>query len=254
MRNINDYVDKYYNEPFEPYMVQIRKNNIIKQLQKYRHVNILEIGCGLSPLFLDFQEFNNMVIVEPGEDFVVNARSLSENKCDIQIFQGFFEDYVDKLKKIAIEFDFIVCSSLIHEIDNPQKMLAGIRDVANENTIIHINVPNAQSFHRILAKEMGMIKNIHEQSSQMKLMQRQRTYDIDLLKQEIKDAGLMVIDSGSYFIKPFTHSQLQRGLDEKIIDEEVLDGLVKMEKYLPGMGAEIYVNCKKGRDNLCIKY
>ena len=99
MRNINDYVEKYYNEPFEPYMVQIRKNNIIKQLQKYRHVNILEIGCGLSPLFLDFQEFNNMVIVKPGEDFVVNARSLSENKCDIQIFQGFFEDYVDKLKK-----------------------------------------------------------------------------------------------------------------------------------------------------------
>ena len=154
-----------------------------------------------------------MVIVEPGEDFVVNARSLSENKCDIQIFQGFFEDYVDKLKKIAIEFDFIVCSSLIHEIDNPQKMLAGIRDVANENTIIHINVPNAQSFHRILAKEMGMIKSIHEQSSQMKLMQRQRTYDIDLLKQEIADAGLAVVDSGSYFIKPFTHSQLQRGLD-----------------------------------------
>lgn len=132
-------------------------------------------------------------------------------------------------------------------------MLAAIRDVANENTIIHVNVPNAQSFHRILAKEMGMIQNIHEQSFQMKLMQRQRTYDIDLLKQEIKDAGLMVIDSGSYFIKPFTHSQLQRGLDEKIIDEEVLDGLVKMEKYLPGMGAEIYVNCKKGRDHLCTK-
>ena len=63
MRNINDYVEKYYNEPFEPYMVQIRKNNIIKQLQKYRHVNILEIGCGLSPLFLDFQEFNNMKIL-----------------------------------------------------------------------------------------------------------------------------------------------------------------------------------------------
>ena len=55
-------------------------------------------------------------------------------------------------------------------------------------------------------------------------------------------------------IKTFTHSQIQRRKEEKIIDEEVLDGLVKMEKYLPGMGAEIYVNCKKGRDHLCIKY
>ena len=123
-------------------------------------------------------------------------------------------------------------------------MLNAIRKLCSKKTIVHINVPNANSMHRLIAIEAGLITDIHEQSEQMKRMQRRRTYDMNLLQDEIKGAGFTVVDSGSYFIKPFTHAQMQRCLDEGIIDSNVILGLERLAKYMPKFGAGIYVNVK----------
>ncbi|MCV3413760.1 hypothetical protein L8V81_03235 [Campylobacter lari] len=54
----------------------------------------------------------------------------------------------------------------------------------------------------------------------------------------------MILDSGSYFIKPFNHSKMSLCLENKIIDEKLLDGLYKLSDYIPEFGAEIFVNIK----------
>ena len=246
MRDIKDYTEKYVEEPFESTMVKIRKSTVIEQCNKYNHKNILEIGCGMNPFFLDFKDYENMVIAEPGESFAVNAAELAKKEeGHIDVIQGFLEDIVDKIKKLHISFDFIILSSVLHELDNPQKMLEAIYQLCDDKTIVHINVPNANSLHRLIAIEAGLIKDVHEQSNQMKKMQRRRTYDMQLLKEEMNLAKLEVVDFGSYFIKPFTHMQMQRCLDDGIIDENVLEGLDKLVKYLPENGAGIFVNVRK---------
>ena len=245
MRDIKDYTDKYVDEPFETTMVEIRKRTVIEQCNKYKHDNILEIGCGMNPFFCDFKDYQNMVIVEPGESFVKNAKKLLvlEDK-RIEVIHGLLEDKVDVIKSLGIEFDYIILSSVLHEIDDPQKMLTSIKELCSENTIVHINVPNANSIHRLVAIEAKLINDIHEQSAQMQKMQRRRTYDMDLLKREMTVADLKVEDSGSYFIKPFTHFQMQRCLDEGIIDDNVIMGLEHLVKYIPEYGAGIYVNVR----------
>lgn len=50
---------------------------------------------------------------------------------------------------------------------------------------------------------------------------------------------------GGYFVKPFTHKQMGRLLDEQIVDERVLNGFYGLTKWLPDYGSEIYVNVKK---------
>ena len=246
MRDIKDYTDKYVDEPFESTMVEIRKRMVIEQCNKYNHDNILEIGCGMNPFFMDYKDYKKMVIAEPGELFVNNARSLSKNeKKDIAVVLGFLEDQIDTIKQMSVNFDFVILSSVLHELDDPQKMLNTIRDLCKDNTVVHINVPNANSMHRLIAIEAGLINDVHEQSAQMQKMQRRRTYDMDLLMEEIEKAGFEVVDSGSYFIKPFTHLQMQKCLDEGIINDKVLDGLEKLVKYLPEYGAGIYVNVRR---------
>jgi 2-polyprenyl-3-methyl-5-hydroxy-6-metoxy-1,4-benzoquinol methylase len=248
MRDIKDYTDKYVEEPFESTMVEIRKRTIIEQCYKYKHKNILEIGCGMKPFFMDFKDYDNMVIAEPGETFVDNARELakSENK-RIEVVAGLFEEQVNTILSLGIEFDIVILSSVLHELDNPIGMLKAIKKICSDNTIVHINVPNANSMHRLIAIEAGFIKDVHEQSEQMKKMQRRRTYDMELLKADIEEAGFSVDEGGSYFIKPFTHLQMQRCMDEGIIDEKVLLGLEGLIKYMPEFGAGIYVNVKKTR-------
>jgi 2-polyprenyl-3-methyl-5-hydroxy-6-metoxy-1,4-benzoquinol methylase len=246
MRDIKDYTDKYSGEPFESTMVEIRKKTVIEQCNKYNHKNILEIGCGMKPFFVDFKDYDNMVIVEPGEAFTENARKIAskENK-RIEIISGSLEERVKTILSLGIEFDLIILSSVLHELDDPQRMLASIKELCSEGTVVHINVPNANSMHRLIAIEAGLINDVHEQSDQMKKMQRRRTYDMKLLKGEVEQAGFMIDGCGSYFVKPFTHLQMQRCIDEEIIDEKVLLGLEGLVKYMPEFGAGIYVNVKK---------
>lgn len=56
--------------------------------------------------------------------------------------------------------------------------------------------------------------------------------------------NIKILDSGSYFIKPFNHAKMQECLKLNILDSNLLNGLEKMVKYMPEYGAEIFINCK----------
>lgn len=251
MRDIEKYTQSYIEDDFEPTMVEIRRRMLLEQIKRLFSTpprKILEVGCGLSPLFLHIgDDFDQMVVVEPSGKFCDNARRLVkernlENK--IIIKQGFFEEVVEDVKGYDADFDLIVVSGLLNELESPQVLLKAVWKLCSEKTIVHVNVPNAKSLHRLIAVEISMIGDIHDLSEQSIKLQQHRTYDMHTLTDELNRAGFSVISSGSYFIKPFTHAQMQKCLDEKIIDENVITGLEKISKYLPEYGAEIYANVK----------
>ena len=61
----------------------------------------------------------------------------------------------------------------------------------------------------------------------------------------VEQNGFVILDSGSYFIKPFSSSQMYEMINKGIIDAKVLDGLYGLSQYLPLYGSEIYINCRK---------
>ena len=68
---------------------------------------------------------------------------------------------------------------------------------------------------------------------------------METLTQLVENSGFQIIEKGSYFIKPFTHDQMGKLLENRIISKDVLEGLYKMSDELPGVGSEIYLNVKK---------
>ena len=64
MRDISSYEVEYNKEICESIQVQYRKKIIIEQIKKYNHGSILEIGCGNSPLFDDFFDYNYIAIID----------------------------------------------------------------------------------------------------------------------------------------------------------------------------------------------
>lgn len=241
MRDIKDYTKKYVNLVFEDYQVMYRRKQVLKILEQYSHKRVLEIGCGMEPLFkyLDCKEYEQYVVVEPSEQFCKNAVQISSGNDKVRCINEYFNGS-EELK--GYKFDFIICSSLLHEVENPVQLLKNIGLVCDENTIVHINVPNAKSFHRLLAKEMKLIDDVHEMSDQNKLYQQHNVYDKDELSKVVESVGFRVIEEGSYFVKPFTHKQMFDMLENDIIDEKVLDGLYNIVKYFPEYGSEIFVN------------
>ncbi len=242
MRDIDRYTQEYVKHDFEEEQVFFRRKKILDIVNTYPHKRILEIGCGQEPLFQYVSDFEEYTVVEPSDLFFEHAVSLSGNDSRITCIHNFFG------KELALPsgaYDFIICSSLLHELDNPKEILEKVYEIADSETIFHINVPNAKSLHRILALESGLLENVCEVSERGMLLQQARVFDLDKLKQAVADSGFQVLETGSYFIKPFTHKQMEEMLEHKIIDEQVLGGLYNLTKWLPDYGSEIYVNvCK----------
>ncbi len=244
MRDIADYTKKYVIHGFEDYQVLYRRKKILERMDAYRPNSVLEIGCGMEPLFL-YSEVPFFTVVEPSDVFCDNAHRLcGKDNRDIKIVNGFFEDKVDVLVE---HYDMIICSSLLHELENPKQMLDSIRRVSSANTIIHVNVPNAMSLHRIFAKESRIISDVHSMSDRNRSLQQSIVYDMDKLVNLIEDVHGRVMAKGSYFIKPFTHRQMYEMIEKGIINEQILDGLYDSITYMPELGSEIFVDFKYDR-------
>lgn len=243
-RDISDYSDKYIDYGFEYYQVQYRRKLVSEQIDKYKPKRILEIGCGMEPLFVHFPKIE-FTIIEPSVPFCGHAKELvQQTGCsNVKIINAFFGDN-EESNRLDREFDMIVCSSLLHEVGNPKEILSIISKKCNNNTIVHINVPNAYSLHRLLAETSGMIESVYEKSDRNILLQQNTVFDLESLGRMITGCGFDVIEQGSYFVKFFPHEAMNRLVELGIITEQILDGLYNLTKYIPEFGSEIYVNCR----------
>ena len=106
-------------------------------------------------------------------------------------------------------------------------------------------MPNAYSLHRLLAVEMGLIADPFERSATQARMQQHSTFCQASLTTLLESAGFVVQDSGSFFIKPFTHAQMQQLCEQGVLTEAHLEGLFKLCRRLPEFGSEIYANAKR---------
>ena len=243
-RDLTGYFNNYSNHPFENHQVQYRKKKVLERLNLYSPKNILEVGCGHSSQVFKEKNFQYLKILEPSLDFYRQNLNeiLSSNLHNVSIENIYFEKFENTSK---IEFDFILISSLIHEITDLDQFFFKLSKLMNENTVIHVNVPNANSFHRLLAKSMGLINSTKDFSENNIRLQTESIFDIESLSELVIKHKFQIIDEGSYFIKPFTHSQMQKIIDEGIISTDVLDGLYNLlDQYY--FGSEIFVEFKKG--------
>ena len=146
------------------------------------------------------------------------------------------------IKNSVKKFDFIIVSSLLHELENKVEFISKLKEISAKKTVIHFNVPNARSFHRLLALEMSVIDDLFSKSEMQKKMQQDTIFDIESLITFLKSQKFKILDQGSYFIKPFTHLQMQSIINNEIFPPNLLDGLSKMINHMPNMGSEIYAN------------
>ncbi len=245
MIDIQDYAQKYlaqYAEGgFETTLVRVRRKVVLEALGRYPHGSILEVGCGLEPLF-QFVDDAAFTVIEPSAEFARNVRSLAGAR-DVTVLEAFLEDAAPSLA--GRHFDFIVVSSLLHEVSDPVALLAAVRALCDAQTVVHFNVPNVRSFHRVLALEMGLISDLFEQSETERRFQRHTRFDAERLAELLRGNGFHLLESATYFIKPFTHAQMDALMKSSACAPELIVGLDRMSRYMPDMGCEIYANARR---------
>ena len=242
MRDIDKYAKDYSKEGFESIQEKFRRRKLIEVLNEFKPKEILDIGCGMKPLFTELKNvsFEKYICIEPSIDLYNNAEKESETVKNVKCINDFYPS--NKLKNE--KFDFIICSSLLHEIENQESFVTSIKENCNKNSHVYFCVPNANSFHRILATRMGIIKDVKQITERNIELQQNNVFDKFLIKELLEKCGFQIEQSGTFFIKPFTHKQMYGAYKEKIIDEKVLEGLYNSSNDFPENGSELYVIAK----------
>lgn len=240
-RDIVAYERAYAGSGFESVQAGYRKRLLLELLDRQRPRRVLEVGCGLDTLANYWTDAERFVIVEPGARFASEARRCTAGRADVEVVEDTLEGAVGQLRG---DFDLILLSSLLHEVVDGEALLAATRELAGTTALVHVNVPNARSFHRLLALEMGLLSDVQAISGLQQQLQQHRTFDLDTLAATVEAQGFDVVETGSYFVKPFTHAQMQQLLDEGFLSPQMLDGLWGLTKHLPGAGSEIFVNVR----------
>ena len=243
MRDIEDYTKQYQTDSFEmEYKVPYRKKHVRRILEKYPHDNILEIGCGKKSILASVKGFKRATIIEPSEVFANEARKIG----GVSVICALLEDCVETLK--TEKFDFIILSNLLHEMESQSNFLRCVHSVGSNETVVHIDVPNANSFHRLLGVKCGVCNDPHDFTERNIMLQQHTVFDAKSLEELIcetarkdgKEADICL--RGSFFVKPFTNSQMAACLASGAISPEVIEGLDCMTQYMPDLGSEIYIN------------
>lgn len=238
MYDQHEYQLNYQNLTFEDKLRKFRMKYIVDYFGNIKTKKILEIGCGSDPLFLCYDDYEVMDIVEPGDHFYEFTKNKIGDNPRISIQNCFIEEAGLELKN---EYDVIVIGGFLHEIENPEEVLKVIKNIANPETIIITYVPNANSFHRILALEAGLIKSNFEFSENDHLFGRRNVFNVNSFLSLFVSSGYTVSKVDTYFIKPFTHEQMDALLVLPFFTKEIMLGFYNMSKYLPDMGCEIFL-------------
>lgn len=235
-RDVEQYAQTYLDDyGFERTMVHYRRRLVLERIRNTGARRILEVGCGAELVYDDYLRSSApvdlWVIVEPAETF---ARAAQErNLPNAAVIRGAAEESLEELRKAfaGTPPDFILCSALLHEVTSAEALLAGLAGLMGPDTVLHVNVPNALSFHRRLAVAMQLIENPAEMSERNRSHLHHRVYDPQSFSAALEQAGLSIVSSGGFFVKPFTHGQMQEiaaSLGEKVLDG--LDALGRQDR------------------------
>jgi 2-polyprenyl-3-methyl-5-hydroxy-6-metoxy-1,4-benzoquinol methylase len=229
---------------FEAVHSRIRKEQALRLILGSPHAIILEIGCGLDPLFPYIPDFDRYFIVEPIEKFAAMAVDKSAGSSKVTVINNYFERCFDKFRDIHL--DHIILNGVLHEVPDPRLLLESIHTVCRESTQVYLSIPNRNSLHRLLAYEMGIISSPYELSDTNKKFKTTSVFDKNRLKDLVESTGFSVQDMGTYFVKPFSNQQMEAIIDQGIVDIRIIHGLEGLIQYMPDLGSELYAILKPG--------
>ena len=201
------YREQYTKNDFEINTIGVRRALILHDIWNHKAKRILEIGCGMKPLFTSLK-FKQYTLVEPEESFIQEAMSLLKEDVSgsVEFINKHIEDSLSLLEKK--KFDYIVISSLLHEVEFPDAILEVVHKLCSSTTRVNINVPNADSLHRRLGELILGVPRT-ELSQTDKSFGRHRVFNSESLKVLVESNHFTVSELDSYLVKPF-HNELMK--------------------------------------------
>ena len=226
-------VAKWY-QSLEGFYSRLVAYGFVTFMKHFKGNTVLELGCadGLMTEML-IKHFDKVVVVDGASKFCREVKSKLENN-NLIVICSLFEEL-----NLSIKFDTIIMAHTLEHVDKPVQIISSAKDWLNDNGVILISVPNANSLHRLAGVKMGLLTKCEELNDLDKRLGHRRVYTQEALRNDIELAGLKIKEMGGVFLKPLTNSQI-----EEWWTEEMMDAFYELGKDFPEIAGEIYAICQ----------
>jgi len=219
-----DYVvRRYMMQTFEPFFS--------------RQGAALELGCfegETTRLYAEY--FDDLTVLEAADSLIAIARTKVPGT--VRFIHSTIEE-----ADLEPAYDAIFLVHTLEHLDDPVAALARIRGWLRPGGRLFVVVPNADAASRQIAVNMGLIESNSAVTEGERAHGHRRTYGMDTLERDVRQAGLHVEARGGIFFKPFANFQFDKLIAHEIIDNAYLDGCYALGMRYPELTASIYVVC-----------
>ena len=233
-REFADTEDRKYAYDFDYRMHGYMLRALAGKLPKGR---ALELGCfegeftkRLAAIYAD------LTTVEGSSELIAKAKAACPPHVDFVLSR--FEDFEPEAK-----FDAVFLIHTLEHLDGPVALLRRIGGWLTPNGRLFLVVPNANAASRQIAVAMGLIAYPTAVTPGEWEHGHRRTYDLPALTAHVAKAGLIAVETGGVFFKPFANFQFDKLIASGAIGEDYMEGCFKLGAQHPDLCASIYAIC-----------
>jgi len=210
----------------------------LEQAKKYSNsASVLIMGLGDGDLVDSMlSHFDRIEVVEGSSDLIDTCSDRFLNIKNLKFHCSFFESFNfkehDRVK-------VILGNHVLEHVDNPVDVLIKTQHWITPDGVAIFSVPNADSLHRRIGVEMGLLNDIHELNSQDHLVGHQRVYDKEELERDIRASGYEICEMGGFNLKMLSQKQM--------VDwsPELISAVYRVSRECPiDFCSNLYVTCK----------
>lgn len=171
-------------------------------LEHIQGTSLLDIACGDGLITAQFKPyFSRIVGVDASSVHLTSAR---KRLPDAQ----FHESLIEELN-LSEKFDTALILDLLEHVIDPIIVIRKAASFLKNDGVLIVHVPNANAINRKIAVLMGTMKSCDELSPfDIEVAGHRRSYTLDSLKEDIKNAGLRVTETGGIFYKMLSTPQM----------------------------------------------
>ncbi len=200
----------------------------------------LQLGChdGFETIILS-KLLQRLDVLEGSKKFIKICQD--KNLPNVQFFNILFEEF--KLDVNEDKYDFVFCTYVLEHVFKPELILEMIKSVLKPNGLLFIVVPNCRAYSRQLALNMGLITGLKDLTENDINNGHRRVYDRISLNKDIEKNGFQILQQGGIIFKILADFQLDKLIEEKILNKSHFEGLYKLGLEYPDFSDSLYAIC-----------
>ncbi len=202
----------------------------------------LEMGCYTGEMTAMIADrYDDVTVVEASAELIAAARARLGGRA--KFLHGTFETI-----ELTHQFDAIFLIHTLEHLDDPVAVLQRAGGWLTDRGRLFVAVPNANAASRQIAVQMGLIRANDTVTDDERVHGHRKTYRMDTLERDVRDAGLQILQSGGVFFKPLANFQWDRLMGGDVISDAYLEGCYRLGRHYPDLCASIWLACERGRD------